>query len=319
MTAEPVGAPRPTIQVIGESLMDIIIDPLRGVRETPGGSPLNVAIGLGRLGHNVQLLTSLGDDDFGARMIDHLCASGVKLDRDSMQTASTSTATARILPDGSAQYVFDASWDLPPPVRSALPPNSDLASIVHTGSLAALVEPGRDATLDRVSRSRSHALVSFDPNVRPGLGGERFDQLSKMEEFFALSDVIKLSDEDAEWLYPGRSHRQVLDRLLGAGAVLVAITRGARGALMSSVAGTVEVAADTGGVVDTVGAGDSFMAGMIHVLARMIVSGVAPDALRRGDHLQMDAVARIVDCGKRCSSITVRRRGADLPWIHELR
>ena len=319
MTAARVGDPRPTIQVIGESLMDIIIEPPRAMRATPGGSPLNVAVGLGRLGNKVQLLTSFGDDGFGERIVDHLGRSGVTLDRDSMRTSSTSTATARILPDGSAQYVFDASWDLPPPVFPALPLRSGLANFVHTGSLAALLEPGRDATLARVSRSRSHALVRFDPNVRPGLGGDRFEQLAKIEEFFALSDVIKLSDEDAERLYPGLSHRQVLDRLLGAGAALVAITRGARGSLMSSVAGTVEVAADTGGVVDTVGAGDSFMAGMIHVLTRMLSSGVALDALRGGDHLHMDAVGAIVDCARRCSSITVRRRGADLPWIHELR
>lgn len=296
--------------VIGEALVDVVRDRDGSVTERPGGSPLNVAVGLGRLGRDVRLLTSLGGDARGDVVSAHLAASHVVVESAGRAGVATSSATAVIAADGSARYEFDLDWDL----REAPTPQ---AAVVHTGSLAAALAPGDEVALRAVAVARGSSLVSFDPNIRAALMRPHRAQVPRTERFFAVADVVKLSDEDAEWLYPGVPTDAVVDRILALGPALVSITLGAAGALVATRNHRSRRSADSTGLVDTIGAGDSFMAGLLHGLAGHLErDGLC--AVRDGGVLTRDALESLADLASACSSITVRRRGADLPWASEL-
>ena len=132
-----------TVLVVGEALVDIVLRADGTATEHPGGSPMNVAIGLGRLGRETMLLTRLGHDDRGRSVLQHLAASRVHLVEGSVLPVTTATALARLAPDGSASYEFDLRWEIG---QIALPVNP-LA--VHTGSIAAVLEPGGSAVEQR--------------------------------------------------------------------------------------------------------------------------------------------------------------------------
>jgi fructokinase len=301
------------VLVIGEALIDVVLDRDGTVSERVGGSPLNVAVGLGRLGHRVWLLTSIGDDPRGVAIRSHLLQSHVEVDPAGRRDGATSTATATITADGSAEYDFDLRWDLPEAPSTA----QRLPAVVHTGSLGAVLAPGDEVALRLVLDARDESLVSFDPNVRAALMRPHTQQLVRTERFIAASDVVKLSDEDAEWLYPGSSLDDVADRLLASGPELVAITRGGAGAILRTRRERVEQTADSTGVVDTIGAGDSFMAGLLHGLtAHLDAAGL--QRFRAGEVLTGAALTALGKTAQSCAAITVRRRGADLPWTRDL-
>lgn len=284
--------------VVGEALIDIVQKEDQRT-EHVGGSPANVALGLGRRGADVALLTHLADDRHGRMVLEHLAASGVRVLAESITETTTSTAVATIAPDGHADYVFDVAWDLPDVANLA-------PRLVHTGSVAAFIEPGGGRVRDLL-RTTTAADVTFDPNIRPALLPSREIALTMFEATARMSTVVKLSDEDAAWLYPGASPDQVLDTVLGLGPRLVAITLGADGAVIVNSSHRVWIGAPTVSVVDTIGAGDTFMASLIH----SVLEGGSADLTRADlERVLRDAVA--------AAAITVTRSGADLPWAHEL-
>ncbi|MFD1714138.1 PfkB family carbohydrate kinase [Amnibacterium flavum] len=284
------------VLVIGEALVDIVVS-ARGIEEHPGGSPANVALGLGRFGAEVTLLTAIAPDERGRAIAVHLEQSGVVILPESYSADRTSSAIATIsADDGSADYTFDVLWD---PSRTVL----DIAPrIVHTGSIAAFLQPGADTVRAHV-RELDADEVTFDPNIRPALIGDRIGAVATFEETAALATAVKLSDEDAAWLYPDASADEVLDRILAIGPRLAVITRGADGAVLAIPDGRVEVAAVSVDVVDTIGAGDTYMASLIDSLLRW------PSA-----ELTLPVVELIGGRAARAAAITVSRAGADLPW-----
>ncbi len=241
--------------VIGEALIDIVEDADRA-RELIGGSPANVAVGLARQGHAVQLLTRIGRDDRGARIAEHIVSAGAALTATSWVREPTSTARARLQPDGSAEYDFQIDWAVPAP-------DLDGVALVHSGSIALFLPPGGDTVLDTLQRASRTALVTLDPNIRPALVGERRAALGRFTRAAASADLVKLSDEDAAWLYPGLLPEQVLAEVATYGPRIVVITRGGAGAIALGPGGIAEVAALTVDVVDTIGAGDAYMASLI--------------------------------------------------------
>ncbi|MGW7291781.1 carbohydrate kinase family protein [Streptomyces xiamenensis] len=287
------------VLVLGESLIDIV-DTSTGTIEHVGGSPANVALGLGRRGVATALLTQFGDDTRGARIAAHLRESGVRVLPESLTAGPTSTATARVRADGSADYRFDISWNTPPAIQ--LPP----MRLVHTGSLAVFLEPGGTWVCEML-HAMNGVLVTFDPNIRPRLLGTHADALDRFTQVARLSSVVKLSDEDAEWLFPGRSMDDVVDTVLSLGPRLVAVTRGAAGAVLATVTHREHIEPTPVQVVDTIGAGDTFMASLVaSVLAH---SGRIDDA----------AVLRATGGDAvRAAALTVSRSGADLPWKCEI-
>jgi fructokinase len=160
---------------------------------------------------------------------------------------------------------------------------------VHVGSIGAALEPGATLVERLVTSSRPSATISFDPNVRPQLMGSAETARPRIERLVALADIVKASDEDLAWLYPGADVTEVVDRWLALGPALM---------------------------VDTIGAGDSFMAGLLAALSdRGLLGAARRSALRE---LSASDLTEVVGFAARCAAITVSRPGADPPTRADL-
>lgn len=298
------------ILIAGEALTDIVVDADGGRREHPGGSPLNVAVALSRLGHDAHLLTAIGDDARGDAIRAHLDESGVQLTPASVRPGRTSTAEAVLDAHGAATYTFDLIWD---PDTAGLPEAPDA---VHTSSIAAVLEPGA-STLSALLRSaRGSSTISYDPNARPTLMGAPEDVRARIEENIALSDVVKASDEDVAWLYGTEDVEDVVSSWRELGPALTVLTRGDEGAVAFAESGRVQVAPVQVEVVDTVGAGDTFSAGILDALAAKGLLGA--DRREMLAAIPSDDLATVLRRAAALSAITVSRAGANPPWSHEL-
>ncbi len=286
--------------VIGESLIDIV-EP----DEHVGGSPLNVAVGLARLGRDIDLLTHIADDAYGRRIADYVKASGAQLLSESQTADRTATARLTIGEDGSAYYVFDLDWRLSgtPPVAPPL--------FVHTGSIAAVQDPGCLAVAALVDAYRVSATVTFDPNVRPSLIVDRDLARERIEHLVERSDIVKVSEEDLRWIDPDRPPERIAETWLALAPAIVAVTMADRGAVALCAAGEVRVPARPVGVVDTVGAGDAFMVGLIDALWGRGLLGAERRAELAG--IDVDVLTAALEAASLSSALTVARAGADLP------
>lgn len=291
--------------VIGEALIDIVERDGVALGEHVGGSPLNVAIGLGRLGRDVDFLTHIGRDDRGKLIVDYVKASGVQLVSGSTDAQRTPTALARLDAGGAANYVFDIEWALSGTAEVAPP------LVAHTGSIAAFLDPGCLATAALLDAYRPSATISYDPNVRPALISDHEQARTRIERIVERADVVKASDEDLNWIDPNHAPERVAETWLGLGPSIVAVTMGGRGAFAMCAAGSVRVPALPVEVVDTVGAGDAFMTGLIDALWSLDLLGAA----KRADlaHISLDDLQTVVQAAARVAALTVTRAGADLP------
>lgn len=295
--------------VVGEALVDIVRRGESEPVEHVGGSPLNVALGLGRLGRPVHFVTRVAADPRGNRIIEHLAGSGVVLTPGSAAAARTATAQATLDHSGAATYEFDITWD---PVEP--PPTVD-AILAHTGSIATVLEPGCDLVADLVAQQAATATVSFDPNIRPALIGDDEAGRTRIERLVDLADVVKVSDEDLSWYAPGRDPADIARDWLSRGPAVIAVTRGDKGAFALCRAGTADVDVVRVEVVDTVGAGDAFTTGLLDALWSLGLLG----AERRSD-LHAISVADLrwaMDTAAVTAGLTVARAGADLPTRDE--
>ena len=299
--------------VVGEALVDLVGQ--RGSRTLvahPGGSPANVALGLARLGNQVSLATRLGRDSFGEMVSAHLKASGVRVDAGLDAGAKTSLAVAS-LAAGVASYDFRIEWDV-----GDLAPLSVEARCVHTGSLATALAPGAAQVTNLLERERERGRVtiSYDPNVRPALLGSPEAARPGIEHLVALSDVVKVSDEDLHWLYPDRRDEDVARDWLALGAPIVVVTRGGQGVFAVTAHLELDRPATPIDLVDTVGAGDSFTAGLLDGLRRAdLVGGERREALARIDE---SSLLSVLDEASLIASITCSRPGADPPTWAEV-
>jgi fructokinase len=296
--------PVPVI-VIGEALVDVVrpadADADVASEEHPGGSPMNVAVGLSRLGDPTTLVCALGDDPRGASIREHVEASGVQLHATTIDR--TSTAIASIAADGSASYEFDLDWSIDPVV---LPEGTP---VVHVGSIATVLQPGASVIAEVAANRPEGTLLTVDPNVRPTITGDRDEVIAAVEPLMAAADVVKMSDEDAAWLYPGDSVDAVLDRVLRLGATIAAVTLGGDGCVIAGADVRMTVTAPRVDVADTIGAGDSFMAGLVHAVLQDRSVLETPD---------QDALERLASFAISCAAITVSRPGANPPTLAEV-
>jgi len=294
--------------VIGESLIDVV-----GNTRHPGGSPMNMAVGLGRLGRPVELATWFGRDDDGRLLAQHLATSHVEVVPGSDGADHTSTAQVRFDEAGSASYIFDLDWQLPRAfVQDASAP---VPVVVHAGSIGAARQPGVTDVLTVVERLAAHTAVSFDANIRPQIIGPVDEVRPLAERFVGLADVVKASDEDLEWLYPGVQPIASARRWADGAPSLVVLTKGADGVTAITAGGEIDVPAPGVQVADTVGAGDAFMAGLLHALWGAGLLGANSTALRDIDETTL---RHALDVATRVAAITLSRPGADPPTIEEL-
>lgn len=299
------------VTVLGEALIDTVVAPSGQVAEHVGGSPANVAVGVARLGHQTALVTHIGTDERGRRIAALLASEGVTLAAESASAHHTATATAYLDEAGMANYEFDLEWQVD--ARTAIPPGSH----VHTGSIAATLSPGAESVRLLVQGARQFSTVSYDPNARPSLMGEAELARSSVEQMVTLADIVKASDEDIRWLYPGAAVVEVLHKWASLGPRLC-IATGGGGDVVVLVAGEIhQVPTRTVPVVDTVGAGDSFMAGLISGLLDAGLLG-SPGARAQLEAVSWTDVLPALQLAIECSAVTVGRAGANPPKRGEI-
>lgn len=301
------------VTVIGEALIDIVHTG-EGTRELPGGSPANVAVALGRLGRKAVLATVLADDARGAAVRHWLAESGVRVVSQTPETGRTSTAAVRLAEDGSADYVFDLSWDLEAErIASAAAGGS---AAVHAGSIATVLEPGADAVEAALHAARGRALVTFDPNARPAITPDVARVLPRVERMVAACDVVKVSEEDLAWYRPGAAPADLARSWAASGPVLAVVTRGAGGSLLVRGDDLIDVPGVPVRVADTIGAGDTYTGALIDALIDLGAHGAnAREALAA---LSAEQLRWAASWASHAAAVTVSRPGADPPSRAEL-
>jgi fructokinase len=308
--------------VIGEALIDLVlaapavdVSGTDGYLAHPGGSPYNVAIGLARLGQRCRLLARLSADAFGRQLRAHAEANRVDLSLAVDAGEPSTLAVVSLDAQRNATYDFyrtgTADWQWTAAELARVP---DDAGWLHTGSLASWTEPGADVIEARLTELAPSCLISYDPNIRPALMGDRDAAVARIERLVALSDVVKVSAEDLAWLYPGTGLAAALAEWRDRGPSLVVVTDGGRGAQLLTAGGEpVSVPAVPVPIVDTVGAGDAFMAGLINALVRDQV--LRPD---RSGSISDDAARAAVTEASLVAALTCARAGANPPTALEL-
>lgn len=284
--------------VIGEALIDTVA----GHGDRVGGSPLNVAAGLARRGRGVDFLTRIGDDAPGRRIAEFVESAGAQLVPGSIGASRTPSAVATIAADGSVSYAFDLDWQLAgiPPVTPPL--------FVHTGSIAAVLEPGCLAVAALLDAYRVSATITFDPNVRPALIVDRDLARERIQHLVERADVVKASDEDLRWIDPNRPPELTARTWLASGPAIVALTMGAQGSMAFCAAGETRVPAHPVQVVDPVGAGDAFMVGLLDTLWESgLLGGDSREALRG---IGLDSLTSALETGSLAAAQAVSRAGA---------
>jgi fructokinase len=297
------------IVVAGESLIDVVVDLDGDVEEAVGGSALNVATGLARLDTPVVLITQAGHDERGGRVVEHLTASGVESVVAPTSSGRTSTATARLDAAGGATYEFDLEWSLP---AQELPP----CDALHVGALGTQLEPGRTGVLDLVDQAYARdVVISFDPNVREAVLEDPDRMWRDVEALADRCHVVKLSEEDVAHLLPGADPGDIARSLLtGERTELVLLTRGGHGATGYVDGLDVTVPAPQVTVVDTVGAGDAFVAAALTVLLETDALGSYGPGLPRDE----ESLTRLLRASVEVAALTCARRGAQPPTRAEL-
>jgi fructokinase len=293
-----------SIWVCGEVLIDIL-----PTGPVVGGGPANTAKALARLGHDVHFIDGISSDAYGQSARSELLNDGVNLDLALASDKPTCTATVTLdaaggasyefLIDGTATFDFAAAW-LPDPYRYQ-------PQVLHIGTLVTVIEPGATALYDWAMQVAELAPIVFDPNIRPSVMPDRDLYEAAVEKWAALSAVIKVSDDDLAWLFPGQAIEDVANRWINDGAFLVVVTQGANGIMGYTSEGRVEVPGVKVDVVDTVGAGDTV--GAI-VVEAMLAHGLV--------ELRGDLLRSVLTRAAAAAAITCSRKGAQPPYKHEL-
>ena len=301
------------IIVGGEALVDLVNE--RGTsRVVAGGGPFNTAIALGRLGVEVAFLGTLSSDGYGEMLERQLSEVGV--DTSFVRRSQAPTPKARVDrgDDGRNEYEFDllstAFGDFP---NGAIPELPDTAWALHLGTLALAIEPPAGAFEALIDREAGRRAIIIDPNVRPVIFGDVDPYRRRFERIATLADIVKLSADDAAWLYPALTPDQALESILELGPRIVAVTLGAKGAIGGSGAVRVRVQGIAVDVLDTVGAGDAFGGALIAALLEREVLGPA-----QTDDVDTTVLSDAIGFAVLASAITCTRVGADPPTRAEI-
>jgi len=280
-----------------------------------GGAVYNTAVALGRLGVQTGMLSGISSDMFGQLLSAGLRASHVDVSHVISSERPTTLAFVRIV-DGHATYEFydenSAGRMLKP---EGMPKLSDDVTALYFGGISLACEPGADAYAALLAQNAARRAVMLDPNIRPGFIRDIARYRARLDQLIALSDIVKVSDEDLNWIRPEPlSLREKVEGLLNNGASLVILTRGGQGAMgFMADGGEVKVPALKAEIADTVGAGDTFNAGFLAKLSELGclhkegLAAIDPEALRAA-----------LTYGARVAAITVSRAGANPPWASEL-
>lgn len=279
-----------------------------------GGSCLNIAVAMARLGAPTGFVGGLSQDMFGTMIAEHMTASKVDLRYSTRSDLETTLAFVRLV-NGEAHYAF---YDETTAARlwrfkaGSIP----FAAIdaVHVGSTTLINEPSSTETLALVDAARTLTTISFDPNCRPTLVRNKGAYVERMGEFASRADIVRMSDVDFDFLFGGDAYDAKAEAYLADSAKLVIVTRGGRGVIAwSRSAGRIEVPAPKVDVVDTIGAGDTFQGSLLVALKE--AGRIDADDLSA---ISAEDLTRALTFGVTCAAVTCSRAGANPPWRHEV-
>lgn len=315
------------VAVAGECVVDLVAGPAAGAYVAlPGGSPANVAVGLARLGVPTEMVARIGADPFGRTLREHLVRNGVGTGLTVAAAEVSSVAFVHHDADGVPSFDLriggTADWQWTEAEIAGLRREGWPAAL-HIGSLAMVMPPGADVLAGFAREARAEATVSYDPNCRPAVMDQVPDARTRVETLLRVADIVKISDADLAWLRPegGRAGHDrpeaFAEELLSAGVSIVAVTYGARG---SVIAGhrcpPRRLPAHRTDLVDTIGAGDSYMSTVLAGLGRRGLLGAGRrDALGSAEAA---VLTEVFDEASRAAALTCSRRGADPPTREEL-
>ncbi len=308
------------IVTCGEALIDMI--PMTGKNDQQGFLPLvggaifNTAIGLARLGAETAMLSGISTDLFGEQLVEALQESHVNTDL-LVRSSSPTTLAFVQLTNGNASYTFydenSAGRSIQLADITALP---DSVECLYFGGISLISEPGAEAYCQLAEREANNRVVMLDPNIRPGFIVDEKAYRSRLKRMITIADIIKVSDEDLDWLVPGGADvaEKVL-RLRQPANKLIVVTRGSKSCLAFGPVGVLmaEQPVEKANIVDTVGAGDTFNSGFLCSFAEqgcMHKESVAD--------LSVEQVSQALQYGAKVAAVTVSRAGANPPWAWEL-
>lgn len=302
----------PAVVVAGEALVDLVPSG-DTLRPSAAGSPVNVAVGLGRLGVAAAFVGTVSTDGFGDLVATRLDDAGVALDLLSPVAAPTTLAVVHLDAEGRASYGFYLEETSAAALRAETLPTLPDGAVLHVsfGAIGPTHQPAGAALLHLLHREAGQRLVSLDPNVRPSALDER--TVGRLEAAVAACDLVKVSDDDLALLHPDEAPETVAARWAGAGPALVVVTRGPDGAVAFGPNGRLEVAGLQVDVADTVGAGDAFTSGLL--------AGAASRGLLDRETLRAagdDAFRAVLEHAVQVSALACTRPGADPPTGAEL-
>ena len=296
------------VWVAGEVLIDLIpnADQYQAV---VGGGPANTAKALAKLGVKTYFIDGISSDEYGQIANAELLAANVSLDYAQYSNKPTCTAKVTLSSSGSASYEFviedTATFDFSYPW---LPDPQNLKPLLlHIGTLATVIEPGASVLFEWAQSVGNIAPIVFDPNIRPAVLGDRVEYVKKVEKWVAISSAVKVSDDDLDWLYPGKVIDEIVNKWLEVGVELVVVTLGDKGITAYRKNEQISVDAVKVVVADTVGAGDTVGAVLVEAIVK---SGL--------DKLTGGVLKTMLNRASKAAAITVSRTGANPPSKEEI-
>jgi fructokinase len=306
------------IIVVGEALVDLVVDADGSVTAALGGAPVNTSRACGRLGADVSFGGAISVDRFGSMLTAQLAADNVALDLVERCDQPTTLAVAELDERGAASYRFYVDGTSAPSYSTKL--EDHRPDWLFTGGLGLVFEPMADAVEAMLDDRPAGCAVMIDVNCRPRVVDDRDRYLSRMDRVLRHADIVKVSDEDMAYMHPGAAPLDAARALLASGPRAVLLTAGAQSVHVLTAAGAIDVPVPSVEVVDTIGAGDSFSGGFLAWWSGARWSGAMGSGARHTvDQLgSLDHLVRAVTAAVAVAAITCTRRGADPPWLHEL-
>lgn len=301
----------------GEALIDMLPRDTtlgeKGFAPYAGGAIFNTAIALGRLGIPTAFFTGIADDMMGEILLDTLKASDVDYSPCAITPRPSTIAFVKLV-NGQATYAFyDEGTAGRMITTDDLPVLGDDCEALHFGAISLIPSPCGETYEALLDREAAKRVISLDPNIRPGFIKDKAKHMARIKRMAAKSDIVKFSDEDLDWFGLEGDHDTLAAHWLNHGAKLVVITKGAEGATGYTNARKVTVPSERVTVVDTVGAGDTFDAG---ILASLKMDNLLTKA--QVANLDEQALRNALALGAKAAAITVSRAGANPPWAREI-